>query len=1418
MLNFKNIPMCVKTFFSGGSCDLKCYARLSVLMGALALVSSTWASNYYVDTSTQFNSGKDKNGSTFTTLRTGDRVYLKGGTNWGGIVQTLTGSMTDSNALTNPAIVYACDTNYVPSVGSVIINGVSQINLAGTGIVFAGVTFSSNSGMLPTGNATDYDDTGQTAWLISTAGGSRYNTISHIKFDHCGITCTNTNDHYGPWVMMYGYHNTLQYCDIQGRDFNTNDKYVTDNGWNRTSIRDGTVVVLMQTADTVQWGHHTIRYNYFGPKNIGLNGDTNYYAPTDGAGTNQANNFYEVVRLGVGGQASNTFGCIVENNAFYHALWSVYPTNYPNYDNIAESEMISAKSRGNIIRNNTCLNSMGEISLRQNDYSTVEGNFVFGGGAYDTNGNIVINEPVSANMGGCRSFGFGNIIANNYFYNLVGSSLSSALALGEGSSLTGTLTNLNVGIPTNSSTFYPTANYNWVMGNTFYNCVTICLDLQRQTYTNTVYGTRFLNNLIYYGSNSVNGTTGTGISGQNTDSLTNHGGLAYGNFIYAPNSTQLGSAATILGTASNTITLVTNPLLTGNYDAIYVPASNSPVIGMGYAIPPAIDTSSEATNHDLAGYVANFGAIDMRGLARPVSGQELGNYQASALGTGARPLHRYEVGIVASTYYPILLPSTNVSVTVSNLSQTYSGNAASQATSTTTPCNIPVTYTYNGSSNTPTNAGTYSVVAAVFDPIYGGKTTTNLVIAKVNPSINISSNPVPYTGGPISAVAQITPANIPVAFTYENPTYQSSTNPPTNAGTYSVRALISAGTSWNEATTNGSLIIASTPAIVSSTNTIALQGQSFVYQITALNNPIGFSASNLPTGLVLNTNTGVITGSLSNLATNTFSIIASNSLGSSTTTIQLVTTNSVYAYTNSGTGTWLCPSNVTSVQVECWGGGGAGGSAYKSSSTALGGGGAGGAYAKMTSYSVTPGTTYYVAVGSGGVPEASNSIANNTSVAGGDSWFSSSNSASSKILAKGGAGGACVTSGIGAGGLGSTNLSLGDILYAGGSGAAGYSTTLGGGGGGSAGTASAGISATNGSTVAATAVIGGGNGGNNNISGSAAGQAPTIPPGGGGGGARAGSTGSFFLGGAGASGQVVITVTNLTATVTLGALNQTYDGTPKAVTASSSPSNIPVATSYSGISPTIYPASSSAPTNAGRYLVNTLTTNSIYIGSGSGTMTILPITPSISLTGSTNNPFNGYPWTINASASPAWLPYTITYNGSQDPPSTSGTYSVVGTISPDSLNSNWNTATATSSMTIYDPVSSWRQSTYGTSINSGNASDTASPYGIGLNNLQAYTFGVDPTQPVATPLLSISNSGSNTLTLSFLARAAGSGTGYSGLTRYYNLEATTNLTNSNTWTPVAGYSNILGANQVISLSTNTSSGTKFFYRLKAWLQ
>ena len=780
------------------------------------------------------------------------------------------------------------------------------------------------------------------------------------------------------------------------------------------------------------------------------------------------------------------------------------------------------------------------------------------------------------------------------------------------------------------------------------------------------------------------------------------------------------------------------------------------------------------------------------------------------------------------TFHARFYAVTPTTVIYGNTNQIYNGSSeAVTITSVSPPAAqslISVTYsnaTYSQTTNPPTNAGAYSVVSFASDTNYPVSGACTLTITPATTMINVSGTNQAYSGNPQPVTITTTPANLPVVTTYSSSSFTASTTPPTVTGTYLVTASIRESPNYYSATTNAYLTIMGVPSINSSTNTIALQGQSFIYQITALNNPTGFSASNLPSGLNLDTNTGIITGTINQLGTTNFTVSSSNVEGSSTVTIQIVTTNSTYTFTNPGTTNWTCPSNVSSIKVECWGAGGSGGAASRAgftSGNAVAGGGAGGAYAKLNSYAVTPGNSYYINVGAGGVSSTNDGATNS----GSDSWMNSTNAPSTNILAKGGAGGqtAALTANAtkyGKGGSGTASGSIGDIVNAGGSGATSTSTTYGGGGGGSAGVGVNGNSAVANTGTGATAVTGGGNGGTpNSSSGSGSGQAPTIPPGGGGGGARCANT-TTYSGGNGAPGQVIITVTNLMATVTLGNLTQTFDGTPKAVNVSSAPSNIPIATNYSGISPTVYPTSSYAPTNAGSYLASALTTNSIYNGSGIGTLTISPLTPSISLTGSASNPYNGYPYSFNTSVTPAWIPFILTYNGSQNAPSAVGSYSVVSTVSADSVNSNWRSTSATASMTIYDPLSSWRQAFFGNSSNSGQGADNASPYGIGLNNLQAYTFGVDPTLPLTGPLLSISNGNNNSITLGFTALASGSGAGYSGLTRYYNLEATTNLTNAS-WSPLPGYSNIPGSNQVISLSTNISSGIKWFYRLKAWLQ
>ena len=71
-------------------------------------------------------------------------------------------------------------------------------------------------------------------------------------------------------------------------------------------------------------------------------------------------------------------------------------------------------------------------------------------------------------------------------------------------------------------------------------------------------------------------------------------------------------------------------------------------------------------------------------------------------------------------------------LTLSNLSQTYTGGAILPAVSTT-PAGLTVNLTYNGSSVMPTNAGRYTVIATINDPNYFGSVTNTLVISPVGP-------------------------------------------------------------------------------------------------------------------------------------------------------------------------------------------------------------------------------------------------------------------------------------------------------------------------------------------------------------------------------------------------------------------------------------------------------------------------------------------------------------------------------------------------------------------------------------------------------------------------------------------------------------------------------------------------------------
>lgn len=193
-------------------------------------------------------------------------------------------------------------------------------------------------------------------------------------------------------------------------------------------------------------------------------------------------------------------------------------------------------------------------------------------------------------------------------------------------------------------------------------------------------------------------------------------------------------------------------------------------------------------------------------------------------------------------------------------------------------------------------------------------------------------------------------------------------------------------------------------------------------------------------------------------------------------------------YTAPGTYSWTCPAGVTSVSVVAIGGGGT-----RTADPGYGSrGGSGGGLGYINNYTVAPGNSYTVVVGSGGLYSAHNS-----SSAGNDSYFINT----STVAGKGGTsptGGTYTGTGGGNGGNGGF---AGDSTPSGGGGAGGYA-----GNGGAGGNSATYMAA---DSTAGTSVSGGGGGGG--------GGGGTYSGGGSGGGCGGGGGGTGIYG-QGASG------------------------------------------------------------------------------------------------------------------------------------------------------------------------------------------------------------------------------------------------------------------------------------------------------------
>ncbi|HCE67604.1 MAG: hypothetical protein A2X82_07465 [Geobacteraceae bacterium GWC2_55_20] len=143
-----------------------------------------------------------------------------------------------------------------------------------------------------------------------------------------------------------------------------------------------------------------------------------------------------------------------------------------------------------------------------------------------------------------------------------------------------------------------------------------------------------------------------------------------------------------------------------------------------------------------------------------------------------------------------------------------------------------------------------------------------------------------------------------------------------------------------------------------------------------------------------------------------------------------------------------------------------------------------------------------------------------------------------------------------------------------------------------------------------------------------------------------------------------------TATVNLGNWSFTYNGGQKQVTASTIPPGLPVIITYGG--------STIPPVNAGTYPLVATVDSPTYQGTATGTLVITPAAATVT-PGVLDFTYDGNPKSVTVTTEPLGLSYSITYNGSSDPPTEAGTYAVLATVTDPNYTGN-----STATMTIVD--------------------------------------------------------------------------------------------------------------------------------------